>query len=283
MKTPKTFNEQVQKLYSHGFIIDDPNHVEDYLSKVNYYRLRGYWLSFEKDGEILPGTHFEDVILCYEMDRALRNWLNKAIEPLEIKLRTQFAYNLAFATKDSLAYKNKDLFVNKEAHANSLSRIEKEVERALNNNVQFVIHNLDKYGALPIWAVVELTSFGTVSKMFGNLREDYKSLISKSFNLNNFYCDKWFAHLTAVRNICAHHNRFYNRYMLRSPRLFVREKRYMSRKQFPTFLVLKNLYAYDDIQWNKLIDDLKEIINKFESVSLVPMAFPDDWLKILKQ
>ena len=50
-----------------------------------------------------------------------------------------------------------------------MGNYERERNRAYCQNVPYVVHNIDKYGRLPVWAAVEIMSFGTLSMLYGNL------------------------------------------------------------------------------------------------------------------
>ena len=54
LKAPTTYEEQIQLLRNKNIIISDVDLCMDFLSKVNYYRLSGYYLPFIKkeDGRI---------------------------------------------------------------------------------------------------------------------------------------------------------------------------------------------------------------------------------------
>ena len=49
LKKPLTFDEQLDKLASHGIIISDREKAKDILKRVNYYRFTGYALQFRQD------------------------------------------------------------------------------------------------------------------------------------------------------------------------------------------------------------------------------------------
>ena len=53
-KPYKSIQEQIDLLQSRGLIIDDPSDAIHYLHHLNYYRLAGYWLSFEEN-QLKPG------------------------------------------------------------------------------------------------------------------------------------------------------------------------------------------------------------------------------------
>ncbi|MCB2305602.1 hypothetical protein LGL08_00030 [Clostridium estertheticum] len=48
-KIPTTFEEQLEILRNRNLIINDENNAMDILSRVNYYRLSAYMLTFKSD------------------------------------------------------------------------------------------------------------------------------------------------------------------------------------------------------------------------------------------
>ena len=48
LKKPLTFDEQLDKLVSHGTVIADREKAKDILKRVNYYRFTGYALQFRQ-------------------------------------------------------------------------------------------------------------------------------------------------------------------------------------------------------------------------------------------
>lgn len=48
-KPPLTIDDQINLLTSRGMTIPDPARTSRYLSHISYFRLRGYWIPFEKE------------------------------------------------------------------------------------------------------------------------------------------------------------------------------------------------------------------------------------------
>lgn len=290
MKPFLTIDEQVERLSSHGIVVEDPAFAAQCLRNLNYYRLRAYWMTFECDDVVAPGTTFQDVWDIYCLDRDMRVWLWAAIEPIELKFRTQFAYFLAREC-GPVAYLDAKHFANKASFTKSMDDYRRELNRAKRAGEPCVLHNLTKYGELPVWAAVEIMSMGLVSNLFGNLQRDEKvdsaaaearKAISDSFGLSPRNVKSWMHHLCGIRNICGHHNRFYNRIMRIRPSLLRRDVQYSGSKEFPTFMVLKRMYerSWPD-QWPELVERLAGIIGHHPDVSLSPMGFPSDWKDVL--
>lgn len=302
-KPALTFNEQLNLLEQRGLIIGNESFALSCLADISYYRLRGYWLTLQSpDGSFKEHTRFEDIWEIYQLDRDLRVWLWKALSPIEIKLRTQFAYWTSLYG-DPYAYLDQRLYISSTQYQHSINRFRAECNRE--SKTPFVSHNLDKYGELPAWAAVEVMSFGSISRLYGNLRRhadataDHRGIqesISASFKTSSSYLKSWLRHLSLVRNIAAHHGRFYNRVMDISPKMLksdkcfsgheksAKEARTAFSKEFPTFIVLRNIYmrSWPD-QWDALLDELVEIITQqHPTVDLSPMDFPHQWEQILR-
>jgi abortive infection bacteriophage resistance protein len=78
----------------------------------------------------------------------------------------------------------------------------------------FVKHYRTKYTAekhLPVWMVTELISFGTLSKLTENLRASLRKHLAKDFGLVEPVFVSWLHTIAYIRNVCAHHNRLWNR------------------------------------------------------------------------
>lgn len=168
MKEALSLDRQVTRLREHGITVTDDDEAAKWLSETNYYRISGYWLTLEHDDKIIPGTTLDDIREIYLLDEGLRLWLWKAIEPVEIKARTTFAYHISLAL-GPIAHEDPDNYTNAKAHKKSMDSYHRERKRALRDGIPCVTHNMSKYGDLPAWAAVEIMSMGTVSRLIGNL------------------------------------------------------------------------------------------------------------------
>ena len=290
MKPPLPIDEQIDHLVEQGITIGSRAFAKRCLLDTNYYRLRGYWMTFEQSGTIRKGTRLEDIWAIHDFDRELRLWLWRLIERVEVKARTQFAYVLSLGFgPDALSCA--ELFSSRKSYIKSMEAVEREIRHAKKQGMPCVQHNLDKYGRLPLWAAVEVMSMGTVSSLYGNLREDLvieghadtvAEEIAAAFGVSAPYLKSWLRHLTMVRNICAHHNRFYNRLLKTRPRMLRRDKKWSSSREFPTFITLKRIYEVSWVdEWEEELRALDSLISSYPSVSLRPMGFPSNWREVL--
>ncbi len=285
MKPPLTFEQQIALMRERGLTIEDETSAISRLAESNYYRLRGYWLTYERGGRFVPGTTFDEIWDTYQLDAELREWAWHAITPIEIKARTLFSYHMSVEC-GTLAHEDNRYFMSARAHANSMRNLERERDRALNDGVPCVVHNMEKYGDLPVWAAVEIMSMGTVSQLYGNLdssRSDVQRLVAEGFGVRPYVLKSWLRHLTYVRNICGHHNRLYNRVMTTRASLLRMDARNNSDKEFPTFVVLKRIYERSwPEEWPHMLEGLGSIMSEHDGVSLSPMGFPTNWYEVLE-
>lgn len=285
-----TYEQQLSKLKGRGLVVNNEAFALAKLEDLNYYRLRGFWLTLEQDDNFADGASFDDIWEMYQLDRDLRGWLWRAIAPIEIKLRTQFAYQLSHLCGPG-AYLDAGNFGSKKNYDNAIKNFTREQDRAYRQKVPCVVHNMDKYGKLPLWAAVEIMSFGTLSMLYGNLNPtvgktsgglNVADAVAKAFGTKRLYLKSWTHHLVTVRNIVAHHDRFYGRTMSIQPTLLRCDARFASNRQYPTLIVIKRIYerSWPD-EWNALSSELSDCIEARSGVDLRPMGFPAGWRKSL--
>lgn len=93
----------------------------------------------------------------------------------------------------------------KNNHKTFIEDIKEEVGR--NSKAPFVRNFRDNYegGELPIYALVEVFSFGTLSKFYKNMKNVDKKVVAKSFGIGYTYLESWLESISYVHNICAHY------------------------------------------------------------------------------
>jgi len=216
-KKPTTIEEQIALLKSRGLEISSDSEATHFLSHISYYRLGEYWHSMQSDKEthvFKPNSNFEDVVALYCFDRELRLLIFDTIEKIEISLRTKLTYHLSHEY-DPWWFQNFEHFTDSRALVKTLASIEEELSRSkdpvLKNH--FNKHKDDSRFP-PAWKTLEHTSFGSLSKLYGNLKHTVKSkdLIAVEYGaVNHTYLPSWLQSIAQIRNYCAHHARLWNR------------------------------------------------------------------------
>ena len=87
MKSPKTYEEQVEIIKRKGFIVDDDETCKSFLKQANYYRLSAYFLPFRN----ADGTYFEninEISFDVALDRYLKLYFHQDIQFYKTRLGT---------------------------------------------------------------------------------------------------------------------------------------------------------------------------------------------------
>lgn len=111
-------------------------------------------------------------------------------------------------------------FENTNYHKLFIEDIREEVKR--NSKAPFVKNFRENYegGELPIYALVEIFSFGILSKFYKNMKNADKKEVAKEFGVGYTYLESWLESISYVRNICAHYGRLYNAKLSKTPRIY---------------------------------------------------------------
>ncbi|MBU8908261.1 Abi family protein [Desertibacillus haloalkaliphilus] len=254
------------------------------MRRVKYYRLVAYGLTFKdpliKD-RYMEGSSFNKLTSIYEFDRRLRLLLLGVLETIEIAFRTHISYDIAHKF-GVLGYKDKENFINEIYHRDFLEELERLIKRSRKGEL-FIEHHFKKYdGNIPIWAAVEVTPIGFISKLYRNLNEDVKRNIAKSYyNVPYFYLESWLQTLSNVRNVCAHYGRLYNKELTFKPKLFREEKRQFDNKMvYAAIYIIQRLLTKTD--GSRFVNDLETLIHAYEDdIEFLHIGFPTNWNELL--
>lgn len=213
LKPSISFNKQVEKLKSRGMNFSSEKKAIHYLSNLNYYRLRGYWIIFEKNDshDFEENTCFDKVLDLYIFDRELRLLLLDAIERIEVSIRTKLSYYLTMSY-GSHAHLKAELFYSPLKYSTTLVKLQQEIHR--NKRIEFIEHHLNKYSEElpPLWVCVEVMTIGHLSNWYANIKDrKLRQQIAKEFNLDEKVLKSFLHHLTIIRNTAAHHSRVWNK------------------------------------------------------------------------
>ncbi len=204
-----TIQELLELLSSRGLIIDDAERAAAFLSTVNYYRFSGYVLLFLEKGSrtrYRSDVCFGDIIDVYQFDKRLRDIFFEALEAIELTFRTQFAREFS-RTYSSLAYLNPTHYEDARLLNTSLRIAESEIANTPN---RFIEHLRSSYKQIPIWALVEIMSFGWLVKLYSNLKRNVQRVIANDYGIKGDILHSYMRHASVLRNTCAHHGRLFD-------------------------------------------------------------------------
>lgn len=306
----KSFEEQLALLRSRGLLVDNEPAALDYLDRIGYYRLSGYWYSFReleitqdskgkqnfyRKDNFLDGGHFEDAVKIYVFDKKLRLLALDALERIELSVRVDIAHLLG--EQDIHAHENAQLFhghfskqlikkggnAGRTQHQIWLERYGHMVVRA--RREPFVHHYNKKYGRLPIWVAIEIWDFGLMSKLYAGMKaKDQFDIAQKYGAVDGKAFAGWLRSLNFIRNVSAHHSRLWNINVLERA-VLVQDDAYWQQlnnaRPFYYFCLMQKLIAVicPNSSWGSRF---YELLGEFpdvgcNAVSLKDFGLLDDW------
>lgn len=282
-QAPMTIEEQINNLKEIGLVVADEEYAKKILNDISYFRLiKAYSLGFKgKNSNYNADVTFEQIVELYLFNANFRQITFAQIEKIEINCRCRIS-NYFAETYGVLGYVDSENFADTEYHNIFLRDIEEEIGR--NSKAPFVRNFRENYegGQLPIYALVEVFSFGTLSKFFKNMKNPDKKAVAKTFGIGYTYLESWLESISYVRNICAHYGRLYNAKLSKTPLLY---KEYLeagigNNRMFGILLCMKHILK-NDSRWNLYVQDIEILIDKYEKVDIRTMGFPDNWKELL--
>lgn len=290
-KIPLSIEEQIVQLEKRGLEVKDKDLAHRYFINVGYYRLSGYWWSMQSDkfNHIFkPNSNFENVISIYNYDRELRLLLFDIIEKIEVALRTKMVYYLSHEL-DPWWFENVKYCKNPSAHIRNLEAIDRELSYTKET---FIKEHYAKYSSdkrrPPSWKTLNVQSFGTISKLYGNLPSSIaaKDTIAKDFGtVNKSFLPSWLQSIAQIRNICAHHSRIWNKNLPGRPKLLKNPPNDWLINVPPTadhhklYIHISCMkYLADTIdESNHLAKRIKYLFIKYPNIDKGALGFPDGW------
>ena len=284
-KPPLDYQAQLQQLKDRGLIVEDESKALHLLRHLSYYRLSGYWypLLADKENHVFKETaSFDTAFDLYCFDRELRVLIIQELEKIEVSIRAKMIYLLSHQN-GAFWYKNTNLFRNQIRHSNDLISLDKEYNRS---DADFIVAFKGKYSdpLPPSWMLLELTSFGTLSSLFSNLKPSRtKRNIANHFGLDEKTFASWMHSIVYIRNVCAHHSRLWNRVMSIQPiRPLNARKEWLKSHSVPNnktyFILSMILYLLQTINpKNSFSKRFKLLLLKYPNVDTKAMGFPENW------
>lgn len=229
------FTDQLAQLERRGMGLENRIAALDYLERIGYYRLSGYWYPMRaidnvasaaqgkavRLDDFVLGSRFEDVVRLYVFDKKLRLLALDALERIELAVRVDVAHRLG--QRDPLAHENpaclhgnfakrliaKGPDAGRTAHQVWLVKYQTLLHRA--RKEPFVQHNKQQYGTLPIWAAIEVWDFGLLSKLFAGMTYGDQQAVAAIYGAPDGQAfAQWLRSLNFIRNVSAHHSRLWN-------------------------------------------------------------------------
>lgn len=286
-KQSLTIDQQIEFLVNQGLVIQNTEIATHVLSVVGYYRLSGYLLPFKlphhnkSPRQFKPETTFDQIWQLYQFDQELKLFVIDAIEKIEVAFRASITNETAselnpFWYVDQRYYKDTKSYQHLMKNINKIIKDRQEV---------FIEHYYNKYKSPtypPIWMMTETLSFGSCSKLFSNLKQvSHKKKICKMFKRAPTLMDSWLETLVYVRNLCAHHARLWNRWLVTAPIIPKDVSNHLemtkSNRKFIAVAYIISELLKEVAPKSAWKEKLMGLFEKYESYPGVAMGFKKDW------
>lgn len=288
--------EQIALLKKRGLIIKDEQKAENALRYIGYYHLSAYMLPFQMADQtdhhhfFLNKTSFDEILNIYDFDRNLRLLVMDAVERIEVAIKAALINEMS-SPYDPHWYTNPDYFIPAFDHTRLLQHIQKDIQygQPINkvNNI-CLNHYYKTYSQPsmpPCWMTFEALSFSTISILFNGINLSDRRRIASVLCLPPQVLTSWLHSLSYARNICAHHQRLWNRVLTVKPLVPTdRTLRDVAAEMNPNTkfyaqaaLIHKTLSIISpETVWK---EKLTELIKRYPNLPLNKMGFTKGWDK----
>lgn len=275
--------DQITLLKSEGLIFMDEEKANHLLQNISLFRFKSYLKPFrlQNSKTFKPNSTFEAAYSLYKFDSELRKMICSELEKIEVSIRAQLSLTISqnagiFWFTDSSNFKLKLL------HNNLLTTLKSELNRS---DEEAIVDFRTKYtnDFPPSWMTFEISSFGTLSKLYSWLNSGLsRRQVASYYGLSDTVMISWLHSLVYIRNICAHHGRLWNKQMSINP--IVPRKLKLPFVSIPKetkklyYILSTILYFLQTVNpKNTFVSRFSQFIDKYPQVDLNAMGFPKDW------
>lgn len=284
-KIPKSNIEHLVLLKSRGMTVINEERALFILDKISYFRLSGYWFQNYIDLNskmFIKGTTFEGAFDKYCFDKEFRKIILSELEKIEVAVRAKIINSLSLKYNDPFWFENSNLFQSTIKHEALLDKLKIDFKKS---DELFVSSFKKKYSneLPPSWIMLEITTFGSLSKLYENLNNYDKRMIAKYFNLPEKVFESWLHSIVYIRNVCAHHTRLWNRKLTISPKLLRNTEMGWSsnynNNNSSYFIILIITYLLKTVNPHSTLK--AKLINLFDNFTMIDnkiMGFSPSWM-----
>lgn len=170
MKRPIDYPQQIQMLKERGLIINGEKRALEQDKIAHIFK---------------PNSTFENALDLYYFDKELRVLIFRAIQSIEIALRTKIIHHVSLKY-GAFWFTDINLCTNQRMFTENLNHIQQELQRSKEDFIQehFAKYSIPTFP--PVWKTLEIVSFGTLSKLYCNLSDTaIKKQIARDFDLHS--------------------------------------------------------------------------------------------------
>ncbi|WP_170286159.1 Abi family protein [Nocardioides rubriscoriae] len=196
-----------------------PDHVQcrDFLSRTNYYQFSGYARFFQVDpaggdNHFRPGVTLAEIRRVHALDALLRDLSLRHLARVETALRARFSLHYGEKVAPYETFWDQSAYHSVGASGMPVhDLVLRDLDRSKAPFIARHRTGSGTYTDLPVWAAVEVMSFGTLSKCIEYCVEDeVRRRMASDFSVGNQGFSSQIRSFVALRNECAHGSRLWN-------------------------------------------------------------------------
>lgn len=283
---PIELEEQLTTLQKYGLGVKSKSFALKTLQSISYFRIACYLKYYEvTEHQYKKGTDFADGVCLYEFDNELKGILFKAIQDVEIALRTRMVHYISME-QGPFWFMTESSFTDSEKFKGNLDKLRTELKRSKEDFISEHFEKYDSPAMPPAWKTMEVASLGTLSKIYESLQTtDAKKDVARSLGLPQYkYLESWNRSITVLRNCLAHHARVWNRRFTVKPQMpdYLPEmwignaSRVRQQKLYAQLCVLA--YMEQTISPNcDFVKQIVDLIHRHPEIDVKAMGFPEGW------
>ncbi len=270
-KAHATAEERVAHLRDRGLQIDRPSVAARRIEETGYERLRVYFLSrrdhTQPDKPFLPDTTYNDILRLYECDAKLRDICFTGVGRFELVFRNRLPEVLS-ARFGSHPYFQNEAFASNTQHNEALQIVLQVFTQSKDQRARHYRTTYTEPSLPPIWMLKEFLSFGASARLYAALACSVRTAIATHFGVINLpVFDSWVRCFVDLRNICAHHDRLFNRQFQKQPQRLRRAS--IPTASPPTLKAQLECLDYALTSANaagNLVDCVQKVLNRYPEV-----------------
>lgn len=221
MPVPKPFlsyTQQMDKLVNEKNLqISDRSYAKDVLKRISYFALiSGYKDLYRKPTtkKYKDGTTFEEIVALYKFDENLRELFLKYLFRIERNMRSLMSYYFTEQHGEiQSTYLSPTNYDSAPKKVNTVNKLINKLTEIANTSTEYEYINYQRntYNNVPLWVLVNVLTFGNISKMYECYSQSLQIKVSKNFEkTNEKEMGQYLKVLTNFRNVCAHNERLFS-------------------------------------------------------------------------
>lgn len=223
MKQYKNKTGLIEVLENKGLTIDDKNYLQEILTDINYFFLKGYFPVFthfsnqDNKRKFNDGVTIEHLLAFYNFDKNIKTIILREILDIEQRIKNAMCEVISsrYGVRDSQYLRRTNFDINNPYLDHNLNKVRRQRTNNGKKHSAYIYYK-DNHGYYPFWILSKVLTLGAVLGLYSVMKSSDKDYIARLV-LPEFSEKKiakkftnMFTLIVEVRNICAHDDILYN-------------------------------------------------------------------------